>query len=110
MKIDDRILVDEKHPATIRYIGEVDGHLGEWIGIEWWYQQGKHNGTYQGKSYFQTERILSGSFIRRERISLGHSFSQSIYQQYLKSLDQQNQQSDIQYSLFGKNKENLVFF
>ncbi|CAF4339375.1 unnamed protein product, partial [Rotaria magnacalcarata] len=35
----------EKHPATVCYFGLVDNHSGEWIGIEWWNQQGKHNGT-----------------------------------------------------------------
>lgn len=53
MKIGDHILVDGKIPATICYIGLVDNHPGQWIGIDYWNQQGKHNGIYQGNQYFQ---------------------------------------------------------
>jgi dynactin complex subunit len=101
MKIGDHILVDGKSPATICYIGLVDNHSGEWIGIEWWNQQGKHNGTFQGKFYFQTKHQLSGSFIRQERIKYGHSFTQAIFRQYVKSFSSEYIKSDIDYSLFG---------
>jgi dynactin complex subunit len=101
MKIGDHILVDGKSPATICYIGLVDDHPGQWIGIEWWHQQGKHNGTYKGKFYFQTKHQLTGSFIRQERIQYGHSFTQAIYRQYVKSFSNENITSDINYSIFG---------
>jgi dynactin complex subunit len=101
MKIGDQILVDGKSPATICYIGLVDGHPGQWIGVEWWNQQGKHNGTFNGKFYFQTKHQLTGSFIRQERISFGHSFTQAIYRQYVKSFANDNVTPDINYSIFG---------
>ena len=101
MKIGDQILVDGKNPAKICYIGLVDNHPGQWIGIEWWNQQGKHNGTYQGKFYFQTKHQLNGAFIRAERIQFGHSFTQAIYRQYIKSFQEENITDGIDYSLFG---------
>jgi hypothetical protein len=108
MKIGDHILVDGKSPATISYIGLVDNHSGQWIGIEWWNQQGKHNGTFQGKFYFQTKHQLTGSFIRQERIQYGHSFTQAICRQYIKSFSKENVTNDINYSLFGKQYSDYV--
>ena len=101
MKVGDHILVDGKSPATVRYIGSVDDHPGQWIGIEWWHQQGKHNGTFHGKFYFQTKHELRGSFIRQQRIQFGHSFSEAIHRQYVKSFSTENLTNEIDYSLFG---------
>ncbi|CAF1301121.1 unnamed protein product [Rotaria magnacalcarata] len=98
MKIGDHILVDGKHPATVCYFGLVDNHPGEWIGIEWWNQQGKHNGTYNGKFYYKTKNPLNGSFIRQQRISFGNSFTQAIQKQYIKSFSNKNITTDISYS------------
>ena len=85
MKIGDHILVDGKYLATIRYIDLVDDHPGQWIGIEWWNQQGKHNGSLKGKFDFQTKHQLTVAFIRPERIQSGHSFTHVFYKQYVKS-------------------------
>ena len=90
IKIGDHILVDEKSPATIRYIGLVDDHPGEWIGIEWWNQQGKHNGIFKGKFDFQTKHPLTGAFIRPSRIQIGHSFTEAIYRQYVKAFSNEH--------------------
>ncbi|CAF0821456.1 unnamed protein product [Rotaria sordida] len=102
MKIGDHILVDGKFPATILYIGLVDDHPGEWIGIEYWNQQGKHNGYFNGKFYFQTKHQLTGSFIRSQRIQYGNSFTQAIYKQYIKAFSNDYINHDINYSIFGK--------
>ena len=99
----EQVLVDGQSPATIRYLGRVDGHPGEWIGVEWWNQPGKHNGTFQGKVYFQTTNSLGGSFVRPERISRGHSFTEAIQRQYIKSSQEEYQQKQIDYSLFGQS-------
>ena len=103
MKIGDHVLVDGKSPGTIRYIGLVDGHSGEWLGIEWWRQQGKHNGTFQGKFYFESAGPLSASFIRRERLVCGHSFTEGIRRQYVKSFQREETNVAIDYSLFGRH-------
>lgn len=39
--------------GTVRYVGQVDGTKGIWLGIEWDDpQRGKHNGSNDGKHYF----------------------------------------------------------
>ena len=39
--------------GTIRYVGEVEGTDGVWLGVEWDdSNRGKHNGTKDGKRYF----------------------------------------------------------
>ncbi|CAF1212473.1 unnamed protein product [Rotaria magnacalcarata] len=48
----------EKHPATVCYFGLVDNHSGEWIGIEWWNQQGKHNGTAERQRHNRSDSEL----------------------------------------------------
>lgn len=40
--------------CTVRYVGNIADKPGEWLGVEWDDpQRGKHNGTHQGKVYFQ---------------------------------------------------------
>lgn len=109
MNIGEHVLIDGKSPGTIRYIGLVDGHSGQWIGIEWWnIQSGKHNGTYQGKYYFQTKYPMNGSFIRPERIHRGYSFTQAISRQYIKAFSKDTLTPIIDYSLFGLMEKDLV--
>ncbi|KAH8355166.1 hypothetical protein KR093_007435 [Drosophila rubida] len=51
--------------GTVKYVGEVSGHAGTWLGIEWDDgMRGKHNGIVDGKRYFQTQLPTAGSFIR----------------------------------------------
>lgn len=39
--------------GTIRYVGEVDGTSGIWLGVEWDDRgRGKHDGIKDGKRYF----------------------------------------------------------
>ena len=39
--------------CTIRYVGEVAGTSGEWLGIEWDDPtRGKHSGEHKGVRYF----------------------------------------------------------
>jgi tubulin-specific chaperone E len=39
--------------GTIKYVGEVDGTNGIWLGVEWDDpSRGKHDGTKDGKRYF----------------------------------------------------------
>lgn len=36
--------------GTVRYVGEVSGTKGEWIGVEWDDEgRGRHDGTHDGK-------------------------------------------------------------
>lgn len=39
--------------CTVRYVGEVEGTKGEWLGVEWDDQsRGKHSGEHGGRRYF----------------------------------------------------------
>lgn len=51
-KVGDRIECNGQF-GTIKYIGDVEGHPGVWLGIDWDNpERGKHNGTVKGKQYF----------------------------------------------------------
>ncbi|KAI0282126.1 hypothetical protein BGY98DRAFT_955847 [Russula aff. rugulosa BPL654] len=51
--------------GTIRYVGEVDGTSGLWLGVEWDDRnRGKHDGIKDGKRYFSCLEPGAGSFIR----------------------------------------------
>jgi len=40
--------------GTVRFLGQVPGTSGEWIGVEWDdVQRGKHSGENKGVQYFQ---------------------------------------------------------
>ena len=40
-------------PCTVRYIGEVHGTKGQWLGVEWDDPaRGKHDGSHDGVKYF----------------------------------------------------------
>lgn len=49
--------------CTVRYIGEVEGTKGEWLGVEWEAEKGKHSGEYQGRKYFECSCVCS-SYVR----------------------------------------------
>ena len=41
----------------VRWVGEVDGTDGEWLGVEWDSEgRGKHDGMHKGTTYFQPVR------------------------------------------------------
>ena len=46
--------------CTVRFIGEVQGTKGEWLGVEWDDpSRGKHEGSVKGVKYFQCMAWLS---------------------------------------------------
>ncbi|KAJ4354561.1 uncharacterized protein N0V89_006298 [Didymosphaeria variabile] len=57
--------------CTVRYIGEVKGTKGEWLGVEWDDPtRGKHSGEHGGTKYFEClnqSTATSASFIRPAR-------------------------------------------
>jgi len=47
------------HLGTVRFIGEVEGTRGIWLGIEWDDpRRGKHSGSKDGKEYFSCKYEL----------------------------------------------------
>ncbi|KAK2804166.1 hypothetical protein FQN50_006708 [Emmonsiellopsis sp. PD_5] len=56
--------------CTVRYVGEVQGTKGQWLGVEWDdLTRGKHSGEHQGVKYFQckSNHPIAGSFVRPSR-------------------------------------------
>uniref|UniRef100_A0A1B0AXA3 Tubulin-specific chaperone E n=1 Tax=Glossina palpalis gambiensis TaxID=67801 RepID=A0A1B0AXA3_9MUSC len=94
--------------GTVRYIGEICGYKGTWLGIEWDDpSRGKHNGVVNGKHYFYTAHPTAGSFIRPDKLGPFESLETAARERYLvdseKSLDQQlirEAQELLQASLF----------
>lgn len=48
-----RVMVGNKVEGTVRYIGETHFGHGVWIGVELDYEDGKNDGSVDGKRYFQ---------------------------------------------------------
>lgn len=43
--------------CTVRYVGQVKGTRGQWLGVEWDDpNRGKHAGVHEGVKYFDCER------------------------------------------------------
>ncbi|KAF2264535.1 hypothetical protein CC78DRAFT_560295 [Lojkania enalia] len=56
--------------CTVRFIGEVKGTKGEWLGVEWDDPtRGKHSGEHGGVKYFEcaSKHPTAGSFVRPTR-------------------------------------------
>ena len=54
--------------CTVRYVGEVAGTSGAWLGVEWDDPtRGKHDGSHKGVKYFECKesRTLNPPFIYR---------------------------------------------
>ncbi|KAK6622615.1 hypothetical protein RUM43_008457 [Polyplax serrata] len=69
--------------GTVRYVGEVAGTDGIWLGIDWDEpERGKHNGTYNGSQYFQASYPTSGSFVRPSKVKIGKSVIEAIEERY----------------------------
>lgn len=92
-------LVISKHKATIRYVGTVDGYVGDWVGVEWDdASRGKHDGTIDGKQYFKccSGSPTAGSFVRATKVSRGNSLVDALVLRYT------NQQAEGQAAADGQ--------
>ncbi|KAK8042102.1 hypothetical protein PG993_006625 [Apiospora rasikravindrae] len=68
-KVGDRLSYDGA-VCTVRYIGEVAGTTGNWIGVEWDdASRGKHDGSHKGQRYFtcKSKSPTAASFVRPTR-------------------------------------------
>ncbi|PTB46616.1 uncharacterized protein TrAFT101_003935 [Trichoderma asperellum] len=57
-------------PCTVRYVGEVAGTTGSWLGVEWDdAARGKHDGSHKGTRYFTclSKSLTAASFVRPTR-------------------------------------------
>ncbi len=60
--IGTRISVNS-HLGTVKFVGQVEGTIGIWIGVEWDDPtRGKHDGSKEGKRYFTCRQDSSKIF------------------------------------------------
>ncbi|KAH7328929.1 hypothetical protein B0I35DRAFT_31013 [Stachybotrys elegans] len=72
--------------CTVRYIGEVAGQSGSWLGVEWDdASRGKHNGSHKGTRYFAcvSNAPTAASFVRPTRpADKPQSFIKALHEKY----------------------------
>lgn len=85
-QIGDRVLSkgsDKQSRGTVKYLGDVIGTKGSWIGVDWDDpSRGKHDGSHEGSRYFDTSTPTSGSFVRPHKVDRGQSIAQGIRLRY----------------------------
>ncbi|ROW18282.1 hypothetical protein VPNG_00023 [Cytospora leucostoma] len=101
--------------CTVRYIGEVSGTSGTWLGVEWDDpSRGKHDGSHKGTRYFKCLSHVStaASFIRPERqAERPRSFLQALQEKYASEVtaNQTPISSGPQVIISGKVAEEIGF-
>ncbi|KAI3990866.1 hypothetical protein MKX01_026050 [Papaver californicum] len=97
---------DTRRIGTVKYIGNVEGYSGIWVGIDWDNGDGKHNGSLNGVTYFEAKDDKSGSFIRPQNLSHGISFLQALELRY--KGDSTKEEEDEMYVLSARNNRVAV--
>ncbi|KAH9888249.1 Thioesterase/thiol ester dehydrase-isomerase [Xylariomycetidae sp. FL2044] len=94
--------------CTVRYVGEVKGTSGSWLGVEWDDPaRGKHDGSHKGVRYFtcQSKSPTAASFVRPTRpVEKPQSFVTALNDKYTAEL---STASAIKFS--GKVAEEVGF-
>ncbi|KAI1007369.1 hypothetical protein K3495_g847 [Podosphaera aphanis] len=106
-----------RESCTIRYIGNVDGFSGLWLGVEWDdVSRGKHDGSLQGKRYFKclSSSSTAGSFVRPNRpADPKRSFLEAVRDKYAPGLKRPSQATSSEKPeviiISGKVAEELGF-
>eukprot|EP00794_Sanderia_malayensis_P013806 gene13806-15251_t len=71
----------EGHLGTVKFYGNVPPSSGDWFGVEWDEKRGKHNGTFEGTTYFKCGE-QHGSFIRPHKVNFGITIIQALEKRY----------------------------
>lgn len=85
LKIGQRVhsVGDCRRIGTVKYVGDVEGYSGKWVGVEWDnISEGKHDGAINGVRYFQAQSSSSASFLRPHKLSCGISLLQALQLRY----------------------------
>ncbi|KAI1142805.1 RNI-like protein [Hypoxylon sp. FL0543] len=92
-KVGDRLSYDGAI-CTVRYIGEVSGTSGTWLGVEWDDPaRGKHDGSHKGVRYFncRSKSPTAASFVRPTRpAEKPQSFVAAVTEKYASELANTN--------------------
>uniref|UniRef100_A0A0D9WBT8 CAP-Gly domain-containing protein n=2 Tax=Leersia perrieri TaxID=77586 RepID=A0A0D9WBT8_9ORYZ len=106
---------DPARVGTVRYVGPVEGHTGDWVGIDWDAGAGgRHDGSLAGRRYFVAAGERSASFARPTALSAGITLPDAIRARYrVDDFTQEEQdemyvfstsQKRVSVELVGKNK------
>ncbi|KAI1176658.1 Thioesterase/thiol ester dehydrase-isomerase [Nemania sp. FL0916] len=106
-QIGDRLSYDGA-VCTVRYIGEVAGTSGSWLGVEWDdAARGKHDGSHKGARYFtcRSRSATPASFVRPTRpADVPVSFIAALQDKYAAELSE-----TVAISFSGKVAEEVGF-
>ncbi|KAK5975931.1 hypothetical protein GCK32_002409, partial [Trichostrongylus colubriformis] len=87
-QLGDRVSIGG-YGATVRYIGDVSGHPGVWVGVEWDNpDRGKHNGSVSGVRYFETSSAKGGSLVHIQNVEPGVDLLTAILNRYANAVDE----------------------
>ncbi|XP_025807024.1 tubulin-folding cofactor E [Panicum hallii] len=74
---------DPRRIGTVRYLGPVEGHSGDWVGVDWDDGAGgRHDGSVAGRRYFVAAGERSASFARPTALSKGMSLPDALRLRY----------------------------
>ena len=74
---------DPRRVGTVRYLGPVEGHSGEWVGVDWDDGTGgRRDGSVAGRRYFVAAGERSASFARPTALSKGISLPDALRLRY----------------------------
>ncbi|KAM3729408.1 hypothetical protein ACB098_12G009100 [Castanea mollissima] len=93
---------DPRRIGTVKYVGPIEGHAGEWVGVDWDTGEAKHDGSVNGIRYFQAGSDRSGSFVRAKVISPGISVVRALELRY--RTDSTKEEEDEMYVFSASNK------
>ncbi|OEL16397.1 Tubulin-folding cofactor E [Dichanthelium oligosanthes] len=106
---------DPRRVGTVRYLGPVEGHAGDWVGVDWDDGAGgRHDGSVAGRRYFVAAGERSASFARPAALSKGISLPDALRLRYrVEDFTQEEQdemyvfstsQKRVSVEFVGKNK------
>ncbi|TVU18414.1 hypothetical protein EJB05_34510, partial [Eragrostis curvula] len=74
---------DPRRIGTVRYLGPVDGHAGDWVGVDWDEGAGgRHDGSVAGRRYFVAAGECSATFARPTALSKGITLADALRLRY----------------------------
>ncbi|KAL8686734.1 MAG: hypothetical protein Q9218_006900 [Villophora microphyllina] len=102
--------------CTVRYIGEVDGTRGQWLGVEWDDPaRGKHDGSHKGKRYFEClgrvgQGAAAASFLRfSSSFDQPQTFSDAVRAKYGSSAASADEHLQDTITISGKQVDEVGF-
>ena len=104
LKIGQRVLIKQSekvHLATLKWQGELPAKKGLWYGGVYDEPIGKHDGTYNGVSYFPCAHPY-GSFVRENKIETEMSLQEAINTQYSRDIQMEE--------IAGESADSKVYF